>query len=93
MFLLLNGFSYLLERTVQQVPLVAIARDLGELELISGISQPVSGTPFRNCNAISQHPGESYEQIRKFRSLKLNLQATLASWRDHPSSQMGEPSR
>ena len=54
-------FVHLLERTIQQVPLVAVARNLGELEPISDLSQPIMRTPFRNCDPISQHSGESYE--------------------------------
>ena len=58
---------HLLERTIQQVPLVALARNLGELELISDLSQPVMRTPFRNCDPISQHSGESYaEKCKKW---------------------------
>ena len=54
---------HLLERTIQQVPLVALARNLGELELVSDLSQPVMRTPFRNCDPISQDPGESYDRF------------------------------
>ena len=68
-------FMHLLERTIQQVPLVALARDLGELELISDLSQPIRRTPFRNCDPISQTPGwgklQGQMHIHKLKWLKV----------------------
>ena len=52
----------LLERTIQQVPLVALASNLCELKCVSGISRPILRAPFRNPNTISQHSGGGFAQ-------------------------------